>query len=618
MFIQLKDKFRWLNSFFSLFSIDISSTPNKFVSWQYLCLGLLLFFACFYGLSGYALLDMNEGLYAEIAREMLAGKHFIIPTLNNVPYLEKPPLLYWLIAASYQLFGVNAFAARIIPALFLALTGLGVVYVGHREEKHRVGFITAVILLSSIIYIMIGRTVFFDMVLNFFNSASLVFFYYWTKDKKTSDLNLFYSFLALAILTKGFVSMVLIGLVAGIYMIMTRADKNDYKLLFNKQSLIIFLAITLPWHLLALVTFPPFFWEYFINNQLLRFFNTRVPHDFHTGPLYFYIPRLIAYLLPWTIFLPALCWPVSFKNFKQPWTNPLNIFLSIWFVVMFVFFSLSGDKGDYYLVIGVLPIAWLLGEKIEAWVEQNKTKALSLGFFVSVGVLIVLSVFAYLFYTSHGVNDPAEISGVKIPHVLKDSVMFLGMGSSAYAVLGFYLLQRSDRNKAMLAFLLLAGLIIPLELFYLNFRENTEFKYSQVNLAKYIQSQYQHRVVYFYKDYETLSSFVFYNKEPAVIIDSTSSDLYFGQHAKGTQKYFITLQEFQSQADKGPVYVVLRKEKLRLFLSAMGDKYKTAFCVVQSSGSVDLLTNSNEDCRANLDIAIQGQEKQGSLLEFKK
>jgi hypothetical protein len=76
----------------SLFSFQ--TEPNSITVWQYMILGILIFFSCYYGISAYAILDMNEGLYAEVAREMLVNKHFIIPYLNNVPYLEKPPLLY--------------------------------------------------------------------------------------------------------------------------------------------------------------------------------------------------------------------------------------------------------------------------------------------------------------------------------------------------------------------------------------------------------------------------------------------------------------------------------------------------------------------------------------------
>ena len=75
--------------------------------------------AFFYGgLGSYALLNNNEGLYAQIAWEMLESGNWVIPHLNGVPYIEKPPLLYWLVAGSFKLFGKNEWAARFVPAPF--------------------------------------------------------------------------------------------------------------------------------------------------------------------------------------------------------------------------------------------------------------------------------------------------------------------------------------------------------------------------------------------------------------------------------------------------------------------------------------------------------------------
>jgi len=615
MLMWLKDKVR---SLFSLFSFQLNTFPDRLEAWQYILMGFLLFFACFYGLSGYAILDMNEGLYSEVAREMFTNKHFIIPTLNNVPYLEKPPLLYWLISISYRLFGVNEFAARCVPGFFMGLTSLSVLYVAWREKTLRIGFVTTVILLSSIVFIMIGRTVFFDMVLSFFIAASLFSFYFWTKENKILDLYLFYIFLGLAVLTKGFLALVLVGLIGGIYLLLVQENKSILKQMLNKNALILFLVITVPWHIMAIISLPQFFWEYFVNNQIMRFFNLRVPHDFHTGPIYFYLPRMVAYLLPWTIFLPAILWPIQVK---RPWNNKLTVLLFSWFIVMLLFFSLSGDKGDYYLIVGAVPLAYLIGQKIENWLLDGQSKFLSCGFYLYAVSLVVVSFAALVLYTSKGIHDPGEIAGTKIPFILSQSILVLAVVITAYAVGGFYVLHKSS-HQAIISFLLIAGFIVPLELFYLNFREDTQAKYSQINLAKYVRVQYQHRIVYFYQDFETLSSFVFYNEEPAMIIDSKSEDLYFGQNYKNKKNqqttYFISLKDFLAQSDKSLVYVVLKKDKLTSFLDSVGDKYKTQFCVVQTSGNVDLLSNSNEDCRANLDIVLGGQQQGKSLLEIKK
>ena len=72
---------------------------------EYLILFVVLFFSFYYGMSTYAIENINEGLYAEIPREMLQIGNYIIPKLNFIPYIEKPPLFYWLVAISYKIFG---------------------------------------------------------------------------------------------------------------------------------------------------------------------------------------------------------------------------------------------------------------------------------------------------------------------------------------------------------------------------------------------------------------------------------------------------------------------------------------------------------------------------------
>jgi 4-amino-4-deoxy-L-arabinose transferase-like glycosyltransferase len=227
------------------------------------------------------------------------------------------------------------------------------------------------VMLSSIVFLIMGRTVFFDPLFMFFISACLLSFY-------MSSLYLAYVFLALAVLTKGVVVLVLVPLIVVVYLWLMGAAREEYRALFDRKAIILFLAITLPWHLLAAIVEPRFIWEYMINQQFLRFFNLSSPHDYHTGPLYFYIPRLIAYLLPWSVFLLFTFWPL---RLKRPFDS-LKAFLWSWVGVMFVFFSLSGDKGDYYLIIGAPPLAYLIAQKIEVWLSEDKSRWLSLVYFV--------------------------------------------------------------------------------------------------------------------------------------------------------------------------------------------------------------------------------------------
>jgi len=598
MFNQLRGKL-------ASFSFQLSTTPDRLVLWQNILLGIFVFFACFYGMSSYAILDMNEGLYAQVAQEMITGGHWIIPHLNGVPYLEKPPLFYWLLALSYKAFGVNAFAARLVPSLAFALTALMMLVVGKKISAIRTGFIASFILLSSLIFIMIGRTVFFDMLLTYFVAGSLFSFYFWIQEKDNAQLYLGYIFLALAVLTKGFLPLILIAGIIFIYFILMQSERSVYKEIVNKKALIIFLAIALPWHILAMLALPSFTWEYFVNNQILRFFNVRIPDDFHNGPIYYYIPRVIAYLLPWSIFLPAIFWPFKLR---RPF-DPLKAFLWTWFLVMFLFFSLSGDKGDYYMVIGIVPLAFLIAQKIETWFVESNARWLNLGFYGLMAVLIGAGAVALLLFSGPHTDYVSQFSGDKIPNILLSSVLFLVMFFIAYGIAGFYFIRKNS-SMPVFSFLLIAGLMIPMVIFYLSVREKSQFMYSQIAPSHYILAQYEHRPLYLYKDFEAISSLVFYTREPAIIIDSESADLYFGSHTKAAKGKFISMADFLNQIKHAKAFVALKVSKLADFQKQAG---KDTFCVIQRNGNVLLLSNAADDCKGTLD---QGTKKSLNVEEF--
>lgn len=559
------------------FSFSFATMPNEVASWQLVFLGIILFIACFYGIGSYAILDMNEGLYAEVAREMVMNNHWIIPHLNGVSYLEKPPLLYWLIAIGYKIFGINAFGARIIPSAATAMTALSLFYLGKKTENLRTGWIAALILLSSIVFLMIGRTVFFDPLFIFLLSASLLAFYF-------ENINLGYIFLALAVLTKGVVAIILAGIILGIYLWMIGAPHERFRELLDRRAITLFLIIVLPWHILAALVEPRFIWEYIINQQFLRFFNLANPHDYHTGPIYYYIPRVLACLLPWSIFLLFTVWPLKLK---RPFEH-LTAFLWVWFAVIFVFFSLSANKGDYYLALGAPPLAYIIARKIEAWINQNNARW--------VGVIYGLFTVAF-----SGAGVYAIVSPDLVPSIYQGSVLLLVFILIAFAVGGIYFCWK-NKNNVLLPVLLLALLVIPLISCYLSIRENSQFLYSQRTLAQYVKNQYQAKPVYLYQDFEGFSSFVFYVGFPCPVVDSHSSDLYYGSTTSKGKSQFLTTADFFNKSKTQFLYLVMHREQLPEFQKLADAK---PFCAVAQNKRVVLLSNSPEDCQAVLQTGEQ-------------
>lgn len=532
----------------------------------YCVLFFLLLIAFGYGISAYAILDMNEGLYAEIAREMLGTHHYVIPHLNALPYLEKPPLFYWLLAISYQLLGVSTFAARIIPSLSACVACLTLLLLTYNTQHARAGLLAAIILASSVGFIIIGRMVFFDMLLTTWFTLALTFFYCWFTREKNYYLYASYFAIALAFLTKGLLPVLLAG---GITVVFLAIKSPREKLLrfFNPLGICLFLLITIPWHLAAIYKLPGFAWDYFINEQLYRFLDKRIPHDYHTGPLYYYLPRIIVYLFPWSLTIPLLFGKIHGKLSAQ---DPLKLLLWLWLFIPLLFFSISLAKGDYYMVLSMPALALLLGLKFDQHLTQNNSRWLTV-LFVSYALLLIAAA-SYI------------LSRHLMPAVMTHSLVILLLFLVIYSSLGVLLIQRT--RQALLSFLLLAGLCVPLIIFYVNFRVTLQNHYSQLNLAQYIQQHDPQRPIYLYQDYEKISSLLFFVGPRLPIIDSVSNDLYYGSHRSEASGWFPSAVQFKQQALSRACYVVLLKSKLAGFQQLMAPQH---FCLLAQNDAAALL-----------------------------
>lgn len=541
---------------------------------QYILFSLLSFFvyfAFFYGIAAYPIVDINEGLYAEVAREMLENSNYIIPHLNYVPYIEKPPLLYWLITLAYHFFGVTTFSARLVPSIASAFVCFTLYFFGKSLHKQQTGWLAAIILATSIGFMIIGRVIFFDMLLTASMTLALCLFYIWYEKEKSSYLYLAYSFLAMAALTKGFVAIILSSTIAFLFLLI-KTSLPKIKQFFNPIGIGIFLLIIIPWHLIAMLKMPGFAWDYFINEQIYRFLNKRVPNDYHSGPIYYYIPRLFVYLFPWSIFLPALLKNIRGKLSKH---DSLKLFLWIWFLVPFIFFSLSGAKGDYYMVIATPPLAFLLGIKLTNYIQNNQYKLLR---FLFISLAVLLTVATLYFLSSPTLPQQMFTSTF---YLLKSLLIYFGIG----------ILIQQIYKKSMFNFLLLAGFSIFLTIYYLHFKVIMSDKYSQYSIVEYIKHHDNRRKIYLYEDYDRISSILFFLERRLPVINNQSPDLYFGSQKKQAKGWFIDNYTFSKQLDQ-PVYVAILKYKYNAF-----EKNIPKFCIATENTTIYLLSNIQHDCK---------------------
>jgi len=305
----------------------------------------------------------DEGRYAEIPREMVASGDWLTPRLNGFKYFEKPPLQYWTTAAAFSVFGQTEWAARLWPGLTGFFGVLLVFWFGNRLLGPPVGLYGAAVVASSAIYVSIGHMLTLDMGLTLFMSASVFSIALAQRDQASEAerrrwMLLAWTAAALAVLSKGLIGIVLPAGAVALYVLVER----DWKVLARLHIVsgaLLFAAIAAPWFVAVSIVNPEFFRFFFIHEHFERFLTHVHRRD---EPAWYFIPVLLAGVLPWILSLfPALwrAWRRSPDVTFQP-----KRFLLLWCVLVFVFFSASGSKLSSYILPIFPALALLIGSAL--------------------------------------------------------------------------------------------------------------------------------------------------------------------------------------------------------------------------------------------------------------
>ena len=309
------------------------------------------------------LVNPDEGRYAEIPREMVASGDWVTPRLNDIKYFEKPALQYWATATAYTLFGEHQWTARLWSALTGFLGVLMVFYTGRRLFGAKAGWNAALVLASSLLYVLIAHVNTLDMGVSFFLSAAVCAFLLAQHDNaplRTAGgwMLVAWAALALAVLSKGLIGLVLPGATLVLYLLLER----DWRLAGRLRLLpgiALLLALTLPWFVAVSRANPEFFHFFFIHEHFERFLTKQ--HGRYQPPYYF-IPVLLLGMLPWTItMLDALA--RAWKRVPQQ-RFQVQRFLLLWSAVVFLFFSASDSKLVSYILPMFPALALLIGLRL--------------------------------------------------------------------------------------------------------------------------------------------------------------------------------------------------------------------------------------------------------------
>jgi 4-amino-4-deoxy-L-arabinose transferase-like glycosyltransferase len=378
-------------------------------------MGLVIFF---YRLGAPGLMDPDEGRYAEIAREILVLKDWLIPHLNLFPYLEKPPLVYWLTALSFKVLGRNELAAR-LPSALSALGGLFLAYsLGRALWGTVTGFIGATVLATCCGYVVMGRILTLDMTFSLLLNLAIALGYL-ALSRERRDLWLWaYGVLALAVLAKGPVALVLAGLIWGLWVLFQR---RPWKSLIRPRSWLLLAVLTLPWFGYLQWHFPQYFRFFILEQHFGRFLSAAI----HPEPFYYFIPVLLGLFLPWSFLLP---WALFSRSEGR---DPDRTFLLIWAGVVLIFFSLSRGKLPTYILPALLPLALLLGRRLHelmsrgwSW-QENLLRDLGFGINLLGWGIMGLLMLIFLLWQPAFLSKAISRSDLPIPYLYLVGAIFV-------------------------------------------------------------------------------------------------------------------------------------------------------------------------------------------------
>ena len=524
---------------------------------------------CFWELGAVSFIDPDEGMYGTIAREMSQSGDWVTPRFDGVRYLNKPPLLFWLSALTYKIFGTSEWGVRLwsaLPAFGAALLvwGMGRVLYGAAG-----GYFSALVFCSSLGVFLYAHITLTDPLLIFsialaMTGAVLTMRRAYPeivpeKLRKYSEAAgplLFYLALAIGMLTKGLIAVLLPAAIVGAFALVARSKKllalvaGRYAAL---GALIFFLLVT-PWHFLAARANPGFAQYYLLDNQLLRYINggSLIEDDVSvTTPAF--LALSLVWFLPWTFLLPAVLRHELARLKRISSDEGMKLLPPLWAFVILLFFSLSSSKLEHYSLPALPALALMTGGW---WAERLESPPLfrrrRLFWIVAAAALVVSAVVAARggLLTAHELfNLMADVMGYyralmaqgydfplqakPIAGLFRMLAVALLLGISAVAVL-----LKFNRVRTAFHVLLATGAVIFILLFRLVLL--LEPYHSSKSIAEAVTAQAGPEDLILHEDpLEYSGGLAYYTGERIYIVNGRRGSLEFGSRYPEAEETFI-------------------------------------------------------------------------------
>lgn len=526
-------------------------------------LTLLCLFFLFFGLDFYPILDDSEALFASVAKNILVHDDFKVLVLNMQPFLDKPPLYFWLIAQSINLFDTfNELSVRLPNTIISFIFVFFIYFMGKNILSRKFGLVSAIILLTSLAYLLLSHIAILDITFSFFITLAVYFAFIANLQPEVSSKKkyywwLFYAFCGIACLVKGLFGFVLPFIVIFTYYFLIKKTKEIFKPLYFIVGLLIFLAIALPWFFEMSLLFG----DKFIRNYI---YAPDFPNFIRN--LFGFAILFIPAFMPWIFILYGDLFDVVNKIIARFRNNThfsvitveqkISLFALVYFIVTYIIISLFAKS--IFAILLLVPSASILTAYLLCSSDVNefyKKKVVSFSTYM-IAILFTVSTISFAFlYMFLPLSLFEQVQQFK--NVLIIGVNFLSI-----------LLLLRLKNKDVLAmitsyifsmfFILVFAVVHGFNMFYFS-GENELVEYTKFAMSKD-------------------TKLITYNLpvKPSILIDS-SEKVYFID-----KKHFMDMVDIFNEDKNQVCYLILKNKDVsstlkdlpvKIFLLDSGDKY---------------------------------------------
>lgn len=386
-----------------------SKLPNQQLDlwWKDILLLTLALGGLFFILLGSRpLFTPDEGRYAEIAREMVLSGDYVTPHLNGIKYFEKPVLFYWLEAGMVQLTHLNLWGLRSVNAI-LGLLGCLLTYLtASRLYGRTTGILAALILGTSTLYFVMVHMISLDLPVTVFITTALYAFLQGIQHP-AGRIRYYYllggsAAAACAVLTKGLIGLVFPAMIIFAWLAIM-GEWRLLKQLYLPSCCLVFLLIAAPWHILAGQRNPEFYYFYFIKQHFLRYATLKIGHY---QPVWFFIPNLVMGFFPWIVFLPQAIANALPPSLQQRKNYQAELFLLLWALLIFLFFSFSKSKLIPYILPVFPPLAILTARYLQQSLFNKPCLGIRVGYVCLLPATILVAATFFLYPRYANIPDP--------------------------------------------------------------------------------------------------------------------------------------------------------------------------------------------------------------------